>query len=85
VSVMPHSCISLPVTFGTTESFHTESILFDVADVSLPFNAILDKPALYRFMVVAHYGSNYCCIVDSCSLISKSIFKNTSSLASKKL
>jgi hypothetical protein len=56
VSVMPRGCISLPVTFGTAENFRTESILFDVAEVSLPFNAILGRPALYRFMTVAHYG-----------------------------
>jgi hypothetical protein len=31
VSVMPHGCISLPVTFETPENFRTESILFDVA------------------------------------------------------
>jgi hypothetical protein len=54
--VMPHGCISLPVTFGTVENFRTESILFNVAEVSLPFNAILGRPALYRFMAVAHYG-----------------------------
>jgi hypothetical protein len=29
------------------ENFHTESVLFDVAEVSLPFNAILGRPALY--------------------------------------
>jgi hypothetical protein len=56
VSVMPRGCISLPVTFGMAENFRTESILFDVAEVSLPFNAILGRPALYRFMAVAHYG-----------------------------
>jgi hypothetical protein len=56
VLVMPRGCISLPVTFGTAENFHTESILFDVAEVSLPFNAILGRLALYRFMAVAHYG-----------------------------
>jgi hypothetical protein len=33
-----------------------ESVLFDVAEVSLPFNAILGRPALYQFMAVAHYG-----------------------------
>jgi hypothetical protein len=57
VSVTLCSCISLPVTFGTTENFHTESVLFDVAEVSLPFNAILGRPALYQFMAVAHYGT----------------------------
>jgi hypothetical protein len=56
VSVMLRGCISLPVTFETVENFRTESILFDVAEVSLPFNAILGRPALYRFMAVAHYG-----------------------------
>jgi hypothetical protein len=37
-------------------SFRTKSVLFDVAEVSLPFNAILGRPALYQFMAVAHYG-----------------------------
>jgi hypothetical protein len=56
VSVTPRGCISLPVTFRTVENFHTESVLFYVVEVSLPFNAILGKPALYQFMAVAHYG-----------------------------
>jgi hypothetical protein len=29
---------------------------FRHTDVILPFNAILGRPALYQFMVVAHYG-----------------------------
>jgi hypothetical protein len=56
VLVTPRDCISLPVTFRTTENFRTKSVLFDVAEVSLPFNAILGRLALYQFMVVAHYG-----------------------------
>jgi hypothetical protein len=56
VSVTLRGCISLPVTFGTAENFRTESVLFDVAEVSLPFNAILGRPTLYQFMAVAHYG-----------------------------
>jgi hypothetical protein len=55
VSVTPRGCISLPVTFGTAENFRTESVLFDVVEVNLPFNAILGRPALYQFMAVAHY------------------------------
>jgi hypothetical protein len=47
VSVTLCGCINLPVTFGTIENFHTESVLFDVVEVSLPFNAILGRPALY--------------------------------------
>jgi hypothetical protein len=56
VSVMPHGCISLPVTFRTAENIRKESILYDVTEVNLLFNAILSRPALYQFMAVAHYG-----------------------------
>jgi hypothetical protein len=56
IPVISRGCISLPVTFGTLENFRTESILFDIAEVNLPFNAILGRPALYQFMAVAHYG-----------------------------
>jgi hypothetical protein len=56
VPVILCGCISLPVTFRTPENFHTESVLFDVAEVSLPFNAILGRPTLYQFVAVAHYG-----------------------------
>jgi hypothetical protein len=56
VLVIPRGCISLSVTFRTPENFHTESILFDVTEVILSFNAILGRPALYQFMTVAHYG-----------------------------
>jgi hypothetical protein len=54
VSVMPHRCISLLVTFRTTENFRMESVFFDVAKVSLPFNTILGRLALYQFMAVVH-------------------------------
>jgi hypothetical protein len=56
VSIMPCGCISLPVTFGMPENFRMESILFDVVEANLPFNAILGRPTQYQFMVVAHYG-----------------------------
>jgi hypothetical protein len=48
--------IALPVTFRTEENFRTENVQFDVAEVNLPFNAIIGRPALYQFMVIAHYG-----------------------------
>jgi ribonuclease HI len=54
--VYPLGSIALPVTFGTEENFRTENVQFDVAEVNLPFNAIIGKPALYRFMAIAHYG-----------------------------
>jgi hypothetical protein len=48
--------ISLPVRFGMEENFRTENIQFDVAEVNLPFNAIIGRPALYRFMAVPITG-----------------------------
>jgi hypothetical protein len=54
--VYPLGSIALPMTFRTEENFRTENIMFDVAEVNLPFNAIIGRPALYRFMAIAHYG-----------------------------
>jgi hypothetical protein len=54
--VYPLVSIALPVTFGTEENFRTENVVFDVVEVNLPFNAIIGKSALYRFMAIAHYG-----------------------------
>jgi hypothetical protein len=48
--------IALPVTFGTEENFCTENVQFNVAEVNLPFNAIIGRPTLYRFMAIAHHG-----------------------------
>jgi hypothetical protein len=52
--VYPLGSIALPVTFGTEENFRRENVQFDVAEVNLPFNAIIGRPALYRFMAIAH-------------------------------
>jgi hypothetical protein len=54
--VYPLGSITLPVTFRTEENFHTENVQFDVAEVNLPFNAIIGRPTLYWFMAIAHYG-----------------------------
>jgi hypothetical protein len=54
--VYPLGSIALPVTFGTEENFRTENVQFDIAEVNLPFNAIIGRSALYRFMAIAHYG-----------------------------
>jgi hypothetical protein len=45
--VMTRGCISLPVIFRTLENFRMESILFDVVEVSLPFNATSSRSAMY--------------------------------------
>ena len=54
--VFPLGSITLPIMFGTEEKFCTENVQFDVTEVNLPFNAIIGRPALYRFMAIAHYG-----------------------------
>jgi hypothetical protein len=56
VSVIPHGCISLTVTFGMPENFRTKSVLFHVTKVNLPFNAILGRSAQFQFMAVEHFG-----------------------------
>jgi hypothetical protein len=53
---MPRGSISLSVRSGTPENYCTESILFNVVEVNLPFNTILGRSAMYKFMDVAHYG-----------------------------
>jgi hypothetical protein len=55
-SIIPYGSISLPVTFGMPKNYRMKSVVFDVAKVNLPFSAILSIPAMYKFMVVAHYG-----------------------------
>jgi hypothetical protein len=44
------------MTFEMPENYRTKSVLFDVAEVNLPFNAILGRSALYQFMAITHYG-----------------------------
>jgi hypothetical protein len=50
--VYPLGSIALSVTFGTEENFRTENVVFDVAEVNLPFNAIIGRPALYGYLVL---------------------------------
>nr|AAT85251.1 putative polyprotein [Oryza sativa Japonica Group] len=49
----PLGHIDLPVTFGGSANFRTERVNFDVADLSLPYNAVLGRPALVKFMAAA--------------------------------
>ena len=56
---LPLGQIELPVTFGGRDNFRTESITFDMAHFDLPYNAILGRPALAKFMaVVVHLGDD---------------------------
>jgi hypothetical protein len=57
-STMPIGQVRVPVTFGTRDNYRTESLNFDIAYITLPYNAILGYPALARFMVATHQGFN---------------------------
>ena len=57
-STVPIGQVCLPVTFGERKNYHTEIIVFDVAHIHLPYNAILGYPALAKFMAVTHHGYN---------------------------
>ncbi|XP_039805027.1 uncharacterized protein LOC120669320 [Panicum virgatum] len=53
---LPLGQVQLPVTFGGRDNFHMENITFDVAHFDLPYNAILGRPALAKFMAAVHYA-----------------------------
>jgi hypothetical protein len=57
IPMYPVGTITLPVTFRTEDNFCTEKVQFEVAEVNLPFNAIIGRPALYWFMAVAITGT----------------------------
>jgi hypothetical protein len=50
--------VVLPDTFGKHDNFRTENVTFDVAEIPLPYNGLLSRPALAQFMVAAHYAYN---------------------------
>jgi hypothetical protein len=55
-TAMPLGSVVLPVTFGETrENYRTEYIKFKVTDFETSYHAILDRPAMTKFMVVPHY------------------------------
>ena len=54
----PKGKITLPVTFGGELNHKTERIVFDVAEIPLPYNGILGRPALAKFMAASHYAYN---------------------------
>jgi hypothetical protein len=57
-STTPIEQVRLPVTFGTCNNYRTKSLDFDVANLALPYSAILGCPALAKFMAVTHHGFN---------------------------
>jgi hypothetical protein len=54
-AVTPLGSVVLPVTFGTKDNYRIKYIKFEVADFDSSYHAILDRPALAKFMIVTHY------------------------------
>src|SRR6185503_13122728 len=54
-SSTPIGSVTLLVTFGIEQNFRKEYIKFEVADFESSNHAILERPALARFMEVPHY------------------------------
>ena len=54
----PKGKIALPVTFGGELNYMMEKIVFYVAEIPLPYNGILGRPALAKFMAASHYAYN---------------------------
>ena len=54
----PKGKITLPVTFVGELNFRTKRVMFDVVDIPLPYNGILGRPALAKFMAASHYAYN---------------------------
>ncbi|XP_020159430.1 uncharacterized protein [Aegilops tauschii subsp. strangulata] len=56
LSCSPIGWIRLDVLFGTSDHFWCEPIWFEVVDLSIPYHALLGRPALAMFMAVPHYA-----------------------------
>ena len=54
----PKGKVTVPVTFGGELNYRTEWIVFDIAEIPLPYNGILGRPALAKFMAASHYAYN---------------------------
>ena len=54
----PKGKITLPATFGGELNYRMEKIVFDVVKTPLPYNGILGRPALAKFMAASHYAYN---------------------------
>jgi hypothetical protein len=57
-ATQPLGKVVLPVTFGKHDNFRMVNVTFDVAEIPLPYNGLLSRPALAQFMVAAHYAYN---------------------------
>ena len=46
------------MTFGSELNYRMERIVFDIAEIPLPYNWILGHPVLAKFMAASHYAYN---------------------------
>ena len=46
------------MTFGGELNNQTEKVVFDVVELPLPYNGILGRLALAKFMAASHYAYN---------------------------
>ena len=51
-------------------NYRTEKVVFDVGDFPLPYNGILGRPALAKFMAASHYAYNILKMPGPISIIS---------------
>ena len=54
----PKGKVTLPATFGGELNYRTKRIVFDLAEIPLPYNGILGRPAQAKFMAASHYAYN---------------------------
>jgi hypothetical protein len=45
--IWPYDHLTLPMNFEIAENYDTEHVVFDIAHIDLPFNAIIGRPTLY--------------------------------------
>ncbi|KAI5022607.1 hypothetical protein ZWY2020_059492 [Hordeum vulgare] len=50
--------ITLPVTFGGELIYRAEKVIFDVVELSLPYNGVLGRLAKAKFIEASHYAYN---------------------------
>jgi hypothetical protein len=53
--IVPLGSVVLSVTLGTQENYRTKYIKFEVVDFETSYHAILDRPALTKFIAILHY------------------------------
>ena len=58
VTMIPLGQVRLAVTLGTRQNNRPDNLDFDVAHITLPYNAILSYPTLAKFMTVTHHAYN---------------------------